>query len=132
MRPLGAEDTEVIRTAFERTYQAVYGRVIPGVDIEVLSWVITVGTPTEPPALTGETAEAAAPEPAGERALFDPASGATVTAPVYWRGALAPGARLSGPAVIAEDETSTIVSPAFDAAIDGRGYIVLTRQGTEP
>ena len=128
VRPLGAADTDVIRAAFERTYEVVYGRIIPGVDIEVLSWVITVGTPTETPALTAATAATAAPEAAGERALFDPASGATVTAPVYWRGALAPGARIAGPAVIAEDETSTIVSPAFDAAIDGRGYIVLTRK----
>jgi N-methylhydantoinase A len=94
--------------------------------------VVTVGTPTEPPAATAAPTEATTPAPAGERALFDPASGATVTAPVYWRGALAPGARIGGPAVIAEDETSTIVSPAFDAAIDGRGYIVLTRRGTEP
>ena len=34
--------------------------------------------------------------------------------------------------MIAEDETSTIVSPAFDAAIDGRGYIVLTRKRASP
>ncbi len=131
-RALGADDADVIRAAFERTYETVYGRVIPGVDIEVLSWVVTVGTPTEPPAATAETPEATTPEPAGERTLFDPASGATVTAPVYWRDALAPGARIAGPAVIAEDETSTIVSPAFDAHIDGRGYIVLTRKGASP
>ena len=94
--------------------------------------MVTVGTPTEPPAATAAPTEATTPEPAGERTLFDPASGTTVTAPVYWRDALAPGARIAGPAVIAEDETSTIVSPAFDAQIDGRGYIVLTRKGASP
>ena len=130
VRPLGAEDTALIRAAFERTYETVYGRVIPGVDIEVLSWVATVGTPTEPPTATLGTVETTTPEPAGARTLFDPASGSAVTAPVYWRAALAPGAHIVGPAVIAEDETSTIVSPAFDAAIDGRGYIVLTRKET--
>ena len=41
---------------------------------------------------------------------------------------LAPGARISGPAVIAEDDTSTVVSPLFDARIDRFGYIELTRR----
>ena len=33
-----------------------------------------------------------------------------------------------GPAVIAEDDTSTVVSPKFDVAIDRYGSIVLTRR----
>jgi N-methylhydantoinase A len=49
--------------------------------------------------------------------------------PVYWRPDLAPGVRISGPAVIAEDETTTFVTAAFDAAINTRGCIVLERRG---
>jgi hypothetical protein len=30
-----------------------------------------------------------------------------------------------------EDETTTLVSRGFDATIDGRGYIVMTRKKTE-
>jgi molybdopterin biosynthesis enzyme MoaB len=30
--------------------------------------------------------------------------------------------------VIAEDETSTVLSPLFDAEIDGFGYIALTHR----
>ncbi len=41
---------------------------------------------------------------------------------------LAPGAAIRGPAVIAEDDTSTVVSPSFDARIDRFGYIELTRR----
>lgn len=40
---------------------------------------------------------------------------------------LTPGTSIKGPAVIAEDETSTIVSPNFDARIDRFGYIELIR-----
>ena len=60
--------------------------------------------------------------------LFDPASGKFLDAPVYRRSELAPGACVRGPAVIAEDDTSTVVSPAFDAQIDKFGYIELTRR----
>ena len=49
--------------------------------------------------------------------------------PIYWRArSCARRACFSGPAVIAEDETSTVVSAAFDAQVDDFGYIVLTRR----
>jgi len=45
-----------------------------------------------------------------------------------WPVELAPGATIAGPAVIAEDETSTFVSTSFDAHIDGAGSIVMERK----
>jgi N-methylhydantoinase A len=48
--------------------------------------------------------------------------------PVYRRAGLSPGARIKGPAVIAEDETSTVVGASFDARIDRFGYIELTHR----
>jgi N-methylhydantoinase A len=35
---------------------------------------------------------------------------------------------LIGPAIIAEDETSTLVGPGWRAAIDRLGYVELTRE----
>ena len=60
--------------------------------------------------------------------MFDPGTGEFRDVPIYWRPDLAPGARVPGPAVIAEDETSTVVSASFDARIDRFGYIELTRR----
>jgi N-methylhydantoinase A len=48
--------------------------------------------------------------------------------PIYWRSDLAPGAKINGPAVIAEDDTSTVVSALFEAHVDKFGYIVLNRR----
>jgi N-methylhydantoinase A len=67
------------------------------------------------------------PKPRSRRPIFDPDTGEFQEVDIYWRPDLAPGARISGPAVIAEDETSTVVSPRFDARIDRFGYIELTR-----
>jgi len=66
------------------------------------------------------------PKAAGQRSLFDPV-GEYMQASVYRRGDLRPGARIRGPAIIIEDETSTVVSPAFDAVVNGFGYIELIR-----
>ena len=68
------------------------------------------------------------PKPKSRRPVFDPASGEFQDVPIYWRADLAPGARISGPAVIAENDTSTVVSPVFDAHIDKFGYIELVRR----
>ncbi len=45
--------------------------------------------------------------------------------PIYLRDRLVPGAKLSGPAIIAEDETTTFVTGNFDASINASGYILL-------
>ena len=87
---------------------------------------------TEPEHATAAPSMIAAVEPpleAGRRRLFDPESGSTMEVPVYWRPDLAAGARVTGPAVIAEDETTTFVSATFDATINARGCIVLERRG---
>ena len=47
--------------------------------------------------------------------MFDPDSGGSMEVPVYWRPDLSPGASIKGPALIAEDETTTFVTAAFDA-----------------
>jgi N-methylhydantoinase A len=98
------------------------------VDVEVVSWALTLRAPA---AAFAETAEAAAPyvpEPVMTRILFDAGTGDEMEVPVYARAALRPGASIRGPAVITEDETSTVVSPAFDAAVDGYGAIELRRK----
>ena len=49
------------------------------------------------------------------------------SAPVYWRFDMKPGAKVKGPCIIAEDETSTIVGANFTATINSLGYIVMEK-----
>jgi N-methylhydantoinase A len=48
--------------------------------------------------------------------------------PLYRRTNIEPGARVPGPAIIAEDETSTFITASFDARIDAAGCIVMERR----
>jgi N-methylhydantoinase A len=128
-RTYRAQDSAELHAAFERAYRTLYSRVIPGVEIEVLSWVLLLSGPV--PAIDeGERAAAprSEPAPARRRRVFDPESGAFVEVAIHERADLVPGAVIPGPAVIVEDETSTVVSPAFEAKIDARGYIELNRR----
>jgi N-methylhydantoinase A len=130
-RELGADDGAGLLAAFEAAYEALFHRVIPGLDVEVLSWALTAATVGRPPEPAGAAAEPYAPEPEGRRTLFDVQGGAPIEVPVHAREGLRPGAAIAGPAVIWEDETSTFVAPGFDAAVDASGYIVMTRQRSE-
>jgi N-methylhydantoinase A len=128
VRDFTAADRTTITDSFEEAYRRLYSRPIPGVEIEILSWVISVGAPAEGELAAVVETKTTVPTPKSHRPVFDPASGEFQDVPIYWRSDLAPGARISGPAVIAENDTSTVVSPAFDAHIDKFGYIALVRR----
>ncbi|HTV90050.1 MAG TPA: hydantoinase/oxoprolinase family protein, partial [Stellaceae bacterium] len=120
-------DSELVRL-FETQYARQFGRTIPGLEVEAMSWTLrlaAVGAPVEPcpPAATQRPAAAA-----GHGRLVDAASGAVVEVPVYDRARLAPGDLVAGPALIAEDGTTTLVTGRFTAHINVLGDIVLTRR----
>ena len=128
VRDFTSDDGAAITALFEEAYRRLYSRPIPGVEIEILSWVMALKAPEEGALATAMPVKEITVKPRTQRPVIDTESGEFRDIPIYWRGDLKPGARLSGPAVIAEDETSTVVSPPFDAEIDEFGYIVLTRR----
>jgi N-methylhydantoinase A len=126
-----AADGGFIRDAFEAAYQATYGRIIPNLDLELVSWAVEVSAVSEAPATADAAGTAPAPEPYATRDLLDTGTGQRVQAAAYRREALEPGCRVAGPAIIVEDDTSTVISPSFDATVNGLGYIVLERKQGE-
>ncbi len=127
-KTFAAEDAALLRATFEDAYRRLYHRIIPGVEIEILSWVLLLSGPLPADfAAPPPPPEPYTPVPARHRPVFDPDSGEFVTVAIHERASLRPGAQIPGPAIIVEDETSTVVSPRFTAAIDRFGYIELTR-----
>ena len=115
--------------AFEAAYRRLYSRVIPGVEVEVLSWVLLLSGPMpDEDRSPGPEPTASHPDEARRRAVFDPDTAEFVEVAIYERASLAPGAVITGPAIIVEDETSTVVSRNFDARVDRFGYIELRRR----
>ena len=129
VRPLRSTDASELQRAFDKAYDALYGRIIPALDVEILSWTLTVAAPA--PEDGSESVPESAPEfpqPHTQREIFDPATAAPVTASVFRRTDLSPGAEIHGPALIVEEQTTTVVSNAFDARVDPFGTLVLTRR----
>ena len=117
-------DQESLREAFEAAYRELYGRIIPGLDAEVLSWTLTVETPPHQVALAppelggGRKALADAPLFDGER---------EIRAARRERDSLGVGASLAGPAAIVEEQTTLVVPEGFVAHVSDRGDLVMRR-----
>lgn len=118
-----------LRAEFEREYAALFARPIPGAAIEILTWSVLVSTTPLEFQRIKPTALKAAASPSGTRACFDGRTETFAHVPVYRREHLEAGAIVAGPAIIAEDETSTFVSANFDAHVDDAGCIVMDRKG---
>ncbi len=127
-RPLAKADAEELRAAYERDYAMLFERHIPNAAIEILSWSVQVSTEAKRPEVQGAAGAAPAPQPVGRRPVFDGRSGRSLNVPVYRRERLPAGSRFDGPAIVAEDETSTFVSAAFAAHVDASGCIVMERK----
>ena len=124
-QPFSADAAGDLRRRFEATYEQVFGRAIPKLEVEALTWTLSLGTDRPLPSPAMPVATCAAPAPAGHRDVFDPASGLLERAALHERRLLEPGMTLYGPALIVEDGTTTVVPNGFTAHINELGQILL-------
>ena len=89
-------DTAIIRSAFEAAYEALYGRIIPKLDLEIVSWSVGVRAVAERVEPVDPPAPAAAPAPHGARPVLDPGSGRVVEAQLYRRADFSAGGPRGG------------------------------------
>ncbi len=124
---LAEADLATIRTDFERQYRAMYGLILEAAAVELVTWSITVSTRIDAPTMP------ASPTPrvvtsASTQAVYEPGLGRMMDFAAFWRPDLAPGDRVEGPAVIAEEQTTTIVPQRFTAEVSALGHLVLERR----
>jgi len=127
---LAAKDTTNLKRRFDAAYRVLYGRTVPNMDVEIMSWSVTVSTRVKRAAKARMLPRKSAPAGA-KRRIFEPKLAHWRTAPVHERAALAPGMRIAGPALIVEDQTTVLVTADFDASINSAGHIVLDKRKTK-
>ena len=126
-RPLEAGDMDDIRSAFEDAYRHQFARAVPGMTIEILNWSARVSTREGAVSPVPGQAARRVVEPRRTRTVKCDLTGRMREAGVVERSDLSPGDRVSGPALIVEPQTTTLVSADFEAAVMGDGSLLLTR-----
>ncbi|MBL0141926.1 MAG: hydantoinase B/oxoprolinase family protein [Betaproteobacteria bacterium] len=123
--PLGAP--EAMRADFERLYRARFSFLMP--DRALIAEAVSVeavgksDAPRESP-----PAHAAGRGPAHPAEHVEMTSGGERhRTPVFVREALVPGQRVAGPAIIAEQNATTVVEPGWEAEVTALDHLVLRR-----
>ena len=127
-RALTQQDVREIRALYDAEYSRFYDRPVPGSDVEILSFAVTVRTVEAHVEPAAAVANAPAPSPIRVQMVRDTATGEVSEWQVYDREDMRPGATVSGPAIIAEAETSTLIGPGWVCRMDGLGYLDLTQE----
>ena len=123
--PLDEEGVRRLRDRFETLYAELYGLAVRDMDVRSASWSVTVSTRASPAPEAGADAEVRSAMNGVRRDLYEASLGGIVSCPVYRRSKLAAGERIDGPAIIAEEQTSTVVPANFDVFVNALGHIVM-------
>ena len=106
-----------LTTTFVKAYEAFFGRAIEGLAIEAVSWSVRVSSQRAAPELVEDLPAARTRASAGTRSVYDPATGAMVASALYERSELSAGDTVAGPALIIEDQTTTVVGSQHAAVV---------------
>ncbi len=131
--PGGAFDETLgneIRAAFEAAYEARFGLLVPNMEIEVLTWSVTVIGNREQPETLSAVAVAEADRPASPasgaiRRLHAPGESSGSDALVVARPTI--NDDIDGPAVVQEAQTTTIVPKGWHVSQNRSGDLVVSR-----
>ena len=120
---LGASDVKALREAYEERYEQQFHMRVHGVPVEFLTWNV-VATGASP---AWQEPEVLKPTEllVRQREVFDLAAGNYGRCPELARDALVPLEWHSGPVLIAEPQTTTLVPKGWRVRLERDGHLLL-------
>ena len=128
--PPGRVTAQALGDAFTTAYEVHFGRAIEDLTIEAVSWSVRVASEQVPPQLAPPVTGGAAVTAGAHRPIHDPATGESLEAGIVERGALVAGERVQGPALITEEQTTTVLGPHHSAVVAADGTLVIRAETT--
>jgi N-methylhydantoinase A len=123
-RRFAAADRTAFAESFSKAYTQFFGRPIDGLDIEIVSWAVKASSPLPPVERLQLVTSRDAAKAQKSRKIFDAALSRFVDAAIVERAALKVGESVSGPAIIVEPETSTLITSSFVATVQPDGCLL--------
>jgi len=122
-------DRKAIKKHFDAMHELRYGTCAPDERAEIVSLRTTItGTMRKPPPEKIRRGQKAPPKAAftGKRPVYFGSKGKFVSTPTFSRGALLAGNRISGPALVEEHASTTVLVPGDMLEVDAYGNLVIT------
>ena len=126
-----AADMAAARERFDEHHARIHGHAAKERAVELVSYRLRVrlAVPRYEPAAADDVAAADAPSEAvkGTRVVYFDADAGTATT-IYERDRLPVGARLAGPAIVEQFDSTTVVPAGWTAQVDGYRNLILSRE----
>lgn len=126
------KDAAGLRSAFEAVYVERFGRSLPDMQVEVVSWRLRASAAAMADEVRLEqSGRSEGPSRTGERPVYFSELAGFRTTPVYSRGRIVAGDRVDGPAIIEEAESTVVVGPRAHVVIDQAGNLIMHLAGKQ-
>ncbi|MBI2880996.1 MAG: hydantoinase/oxoprolinase family protein [Candidatus Tectomicrobia bacterium] len=112
------DQREEIRRAFHQTYEKIYHRANPDVDVETVNWRLRVAGPPPPGARPPARSRTSPRSRKGTRPVYFSERNGFIDCPVYDRYSLGSDFSCEGPLIIEERESTVVVGPKARASVD--------------
>ncbi|NNM75271.1 hydantoinase/oxoprolinase family protein [Enterovirga aerilata] len=122
-----AGDLEALGRAFHAEHERIYGHSDPHAAIQVVTVRLVISGKTRKPEIPKRELQPGPARRAGEIEVY--LDGSKRRIGLYHRKELVPGQTLDGPAVVAQDDCTTVVPPGFTLAVDAFANLRITAAG---
>jgi N-methylhydantoinase A len=112
-----------LREAFHAAHERLYAHADRAAEVEMIDLRATITGDTPKPPLARPPRGSGAPTPVGQRSIHY--ERARHEARVYRRRDLRTGDRLAGPAIVEQDDTTTVIPADFTGTVDDAGNLVI-------
>jgi N-methylhydantoinase A/oxoprolinase/acetone carboxylase beta subunit len=116
--PLDAAALARLRASFDEIYAARYGYANPREPVEVVTWKLSAVGGAPRVALAKQQPRSGEGTRKGVRRAYFPEVPGYLECPIYDRHALPAGITLTGPAIVEERESTTVLPPGVEAVVD--------------
>jgi N-methylhydantoinase A len=128
---LNASTIDELRNSFYQTYETLFDRKVNDVPVEAVNWRLTVSGLAPEAELNAHTSEVQNLDAAlkGNRQVYYPDEQDFLAAPVYDHYKLYPGAEFTGPAIVEQRESTTILGPGDRIKVDPYLNLIISLNG---
>jgi len=116
-----AGDVVAIKDCFHREHERLFGHCDPGAPVQLVSVRLVVSGQNPRPVLLARAVEPHEAQPSGSVRIW--VDGMFRSAGLYRRADLSPGATFQGPAIVTQEDTTTVVPPDCSVVVDTLGNL---------
>ena len=122
---IALDRTEML-ARFHALHERLYSYCVPDEPVELVNVRLRATGLVDKPPIAPAAGAARAPRPTGNRLVVLPDDDGARSIDVYRRDALAPGSRLTGPALIEESSSTTVLLSGMELTVDSHDNMIIS------